>query len=98
MVTIGDGREYQFKLYLGMASEGYEHIVVSLEGITRIYPEWASARAGFRIDGVQYGRPRPIQFYTEPCDRISGVAHFPLMSGDNNPMFSGIHTLLLRVP
>jgi hypothetical protein len=97
IVTLGSAEPAHIKLYPGAAAISNEVMIARFEGATRIGHLWASARASFRIDGVVYGAARPIQFYLGTSDVWSGVTHFPLMSGQNNEMFSGHHTILMRV-
>jgi hypothetical protein len=97
IVTLGTPEYSYIKMYPGSASIANEVMIVRFECATRIGHLWASARVTFRIDGVVYGNARPIQFFLGSSDVWSGVSHFPLMSGRNNEMFAGHHTILMRV-
>lgn len=84
------------KLYPGAAAVGMEQLLVYVENATRVGFMWAAARVGLTIDGTLIGEPRPIMWWLGVSDIPSGVVHFPVIAGNENLMYKGRHTLLVR--
>lgn len=97
-VHIGEGLPTPdvVKLYQGAAAVGMESMFVYVENATRVSVMWATARVGVTLDGTLIGEPRPVMWWLGLSDSASGVIHYPVIAGNDNLMFKGRHTLLLR--
>lgn len=84
------------KLYPGTDAFGMETMVAKLEGFVRSLPLWANLQASFTIDGMRFSDPRPGILWLAVADIPTCIIHFPIMAGDMNPKFSGLHTLMIR--
>lgn len=86
------------KLTPGAVAIGHEMMLVSFENASRVGLSWVTARVGLSIDGTYIGEPRPAMWHLGASGVFSGVVHFPVVAGNDNLMFKGHHSLLLRTP
>lgn len=97
LLDVGSGLPTHTKLYPGAAAVEMEHMIATIEGATRIGALWAVLRVAVTIDGVPLGEPRPGIVYLGGSDVATGIVHFPVVAGNDNKMYRGFHSLLMRV-
>jgi hypothetical protein len=87
--------ETHLRLFPGSVSQGERMDLKFTNGVW-IYPTWVLVSVQLFIDFVPFGEGRPLIFWSGVTSHPTGIVHFPVMAGMNNPMYRGFHSVTVR--